>query len=765
MTVTKKFISAPYGMSDYGHTVPAPLLRRRFTVEDKALCATLYVTGLGYYRVFINGHELTRGHLSPYTANPDHFVYFDRYDIEEYLVSGENILGIILGNGIRNSLGGRNWHFNEARFRGAPQTGLVCAVTGHDGMQKVFEADTEFSCHTSPILFDDLRLGEIYDAGLECETDGWLLPGYDDSAWDPAIPSEMPRGEQRICSAPPIRARRVLAPVKIWREDDAFIYDFGQNGAGIITLRTSAEKGRRIVVDFAEYLMDGRFYNDTIRIVDPGDSRLPYGWQTVEYTARGGGAEYTPSFTYFGFRYARVRGITADEAVPELLTYTLMSTEMRIRGDFVCSDGVANALQRMTREATLSNMLHIPTDCPHREKNGWTADAALSSVHILMNLEADEMLTEWMRSVAASLNMEGAMPGLVPAAADSSYDAWNGPAWDSVLVELPYRLWELRSDIRAARIAAGAMLRYVTYTLGMRDSDGLVGIGLGDWCAPHEPIKAPLRFTDTVMCYDICRKAAILYRVMNMDEEADFCYSAAQDYLSALRRCMIDHDTCTAAGCCQTSQGMAIYYGIFTEAEIPMAVDVLIRLVAEADEHIDCGVLGARVLFRVLTEYGHVDTAWRILTQPDAPSYGEWVARGDTTLAEDFNSSSQRINSRNHHFLGDISAWFIDSVCGIRINPGLDCKLRRYGGAGYRAIPDGSCEVDIVPHIPECLNSAEAYHETPGGTVRVRLQRDMVGDVSSIRMEVTADGDLRGRVFPPMGYSFDGCRSYPLRSG
>ncbi len=764
MTITRKFISAPYGMSDYGHTVPAPLLRRCFTADGAVQSAVLTVTGLGYYRIFVNGHELTRSHLSPYTSNLDHIVYFDRYDIGEYLVRGENVIGIVLGNGLRNSVGGRSWGFNEARFRGAPQAGLVCSITC-GGETHTFEADSNFRCHTSPILFDDLRLGEIYDARLEDEVRGWLLPGFDDSLWDAAVMSDMPRGEQRICKSPPIVPRGELPPVKIWREENAYIYDFGQNGAGLITLHTSAESGRRIVVDFAEYLMNGKFYNETIRVVDPVECRLPYGWQTVEYTCRGGESEYTPSFTYFGFRYARVRGITEAEAVPELLTYTLMSTRMRTRGGFTSDDPTARALQRMTREATLSNMLHIPTDCPHREKNGWTADAAMSAVHILLNLEADEMLTEWMRSVALSLNSEGAMPGLVPATADISYDAWNGPGWDAVLTELPYRLWELRSDIRAARIASGAMIRYVAYTLGRRDPDGLVGIGLGDWCAPHEPIKSPLRFTDTVMCYDISRKAAMLYRAMDMEPQSKFCRDAADGYLTALREHMINHDRCIAAGDCQTSQAMAIYYGIFTDDEVPRAVDALLRQISEANDHIDCGVLGARVLFRVLTEHGQVDTAWRVLTQPTAPSYGEWVARGETTLVEDFNGPDQRINSRNHHFLGDISAWFIDSICGIRVNPGLKQALDRGDSAVYRVIPDGACEVDIAPHLPECLNTAEAYHETQGGTVKVRLWREMFGDLRSIRMEVTVDGDLRGRVFPPAGYTFDGCGSYPLREG
>lgn len=741
--ITRKFISAGASMSDFGSLVPAPLLRRSFNLDSVPESAALTITGVGFYRLFINGREVTRGHMSPYISNPDHFLYFDRYDIGQYLRKGENVLGVMLGAGIRNCIGGLGWGFTEARYRGAPVTAMKLEAGEYS-----FEADERFRCHSSPILFDDMRIGEIYDARLEDETEGWTLPGFDDSGWHAALPTEMLRGEQRIADVPPITVRGKLSPVKIWREDDSFIYDFGQNGAGLVTLRTDAEAGRHIVVDFAEILVNGRFYNDTIAFSD--DERLPYHRQTLDYTASGRtGQEYTPSFTYYGFRYARVRGIKESEATDSLLEYSLMSSRMAERGDFVCSDSTLTSLQRMTRESDLSNLFHIPTDCPHREKNGWTADAALSAVHMLTNLDVDELLTEWSRNVSASLRYDGAMPGIVPAA-DWGYDEWNGPAWDSALVEVPYQLWRLRGDMRAARYAAPAMMRYVAYTMTRRDERGLVHFGLGDWSAPHTPFKAPLELTDSVTCCDISEKAAALYRAMNMREAAEWCDAVAASYREAVREHLICHESATAAGRCQTSQAMALYYGMFTEDEREAATNVLLELINEADGHLDCGVLGARVIFRVLAESGYVDTAYRMIVRPDAPSYGNWVVRGDTTLAEEFGAEGDRINSRNHHFFGDISAWMIDTVCGIRVNPRLE----------------GADTVDVVPHLPEELSWAEAYHILPVGRVEVKLCRK--GDM--IILSVTAPDSAQGRIIAPDGYAFgDGshekllsCRSWEL---
>ncbi len=754
---TKNFIESGFGMSEYFDLVPAPMFRKAFYVDGVPVSAKLKLTGLGYYRAFVNGVEITRGLLSPYTSNIDHLVYFDDYDIAPYLRSGENVLAVTVGNGMRNCLGGRNWRLNKARFRGAPIMACVCTITDGAGDVTTFEADESFRTHKSPILYDDLRIGEVYDARLEAETEGWMLPGYDDSAWSCAVMAEMPRGEQRVSISPPIKPRGVLTPVKIWEEEGTFVYDFGQNGAGLITLHTDAEAGRRIVVEFAEYLMDGRFYNDTIMSIGE-NSGLPHRAQTADYTSKGGTQVYTPSFCYEGFRYAKVHGITKEEATPERLTFTLMNTELHERGSFHCSDPVLNELQRITREASLSNMHHIPTDCPHREKNGWTADAALSMVHLLLNLDIDDMFTEWMRSVAANMNDKGALTGLIPAA-DWGYDSWNGPAWDAVLFEVPFRLWQYRDDRRAMKIAAPAMFRYVAYTLGRRDERGLVAIGLGDWCAPHDNIKSPLAFTDTVMCYDVSRKAAAMYDELGSPELATFCRGAAEGYLCALREHMIDHKRAVAAGDCQTSQAMAIYYGIFEKHEIPQAVRELKRQIKETDGHLDTGVLGVRVLFRVLAEHGLMDLAYEMMIRPDAPSYGNMVARGETTLVEDFNEKGERINSRNHHFLGDISAWFIECICGIKINPGLERGLA--GRESYVRV--GADTVEISPNLPTALTHAEAHHDTPYGRVSVKLWRD--GKTGVVNMELTAPEEMTGRVIAPAGFHFDGFGEAKLVSG
>lgn len=747
---TRKFISSGFGVSEFNAFVNAPCLRHKFDLEKAPDTASLKITGIGFYRLFVNGNEITRGHLSPYIADPDHYVYFDGYDLAPYLTAGENVIGIILGAGLRNCVAG-NWGFQESLNRGEPMCALVCDITT-DGEKVTFEADCGFVAHKSPIIMNDIRLGEFYDARLEADIEGWTLPGFDDSSWTPVRRADPPRGEHRMTEVQPIKVRKTLSPVKIWPEDDAFIFDFGQNGAGLLNIHTFAEAGREISVEFADLVKDGRFYNDCISYITVNTESGRSG-QLLRYTAKGGEQHYKASFTYEGFRYVKVHGITAEEAKPELLTFDLMCSSVRERGNFTSSDEVLNTLQRITREASYSNLFHVITDCPQREKNGWTADVAVSSVHMLLNLETEDVLREWHRTACAMMNRDGVMPGLVPTATGQFYEWWNGPAWDAALTELPYRLLELRSDSRAARTAFPVLFRYIAYTLTRRDPKGLVHIGLGDWVAPHDPIKAPLELTDTITCYDICRKSALIYDSLGAPELVRFCLDAARGYRDAVRLHLIDHENCIAAGNCQTSQAMAIYYGMFTEEEKPLAVKQLVKMIEDNDWHHDCGVLGIRVLFRVLTEAGHVDVAHRVMVQPTAPSYGEMVARGETTLVEDFNSADQRINSRNHHFLGDISAWFIDSICGIKVNPEMEVALRGVVDSGKVSYYRGATRVDVRPALPQCMDFAEAYHEMPSGKVTVRLERVRE---DWIRVTTNIEGDIDGQLYAPMGYKFDG---------
>ena len=758
MKLSRRFISAGTEMCELTKNVPAPYLRRTLTLSKEIEKAELSVCGLGFYRFWLNGTELTRGHMSPYISNPDDIMDYDVYDLTEHLSDGKNILGFQLGNGMQNAFGGYVWDFEQAAWRSAPKLAVCLAVTYQDGTKEEIEADGRFVCAPSPVQYDDIRQGEIYDANKEIP--GWNLPDFDDSAWTPAISAETPRGKSVVCAARPIVRTEELTGTMLGKRtihyaesdivDEGYLYLFKENRAGICRLKIKGNPGQRVGMIFGEYISnDGRIYMDNIRFVRPEYYKLPLYIQKDEYICRGEGVEtWEPAFTYHGFRYVLVTGITEEQASDDLLTYVVMNTELPERGGFSCSDETLNRLQRMVRVATLANFYHFPTDCPHREKNGWTADAALSTEHALLNLDPAPNYYEWMRHIRASMDERGAIPGIIPTGG-WGFKWGNGPAWDKILVTLPYYVYRYRGDKAIVEESLGALLRYVNYLTTRRDERGLIAIGLGDWCAPNG-VRSPLEFTDSVISMDICEKTAFLFEQCGKPEQAAFCHTVADEFRDAVRKHLIDWNTMTAVGTgtptpgSQTSQAMAIFYNVFTEEEKPTAFRVLLAKIHENNDHLDTGVLGARVIFHVLTAFGESDLAYKIIVDPTAPSYGNFVARGETSLPESFGEEREyapgrlSVDSRNHHFFGDVSGWFIKGICGINYNP-TAADLH---------------EIVIAPHFLTALTHAEGFHITPFGKVSVSWARNEDGTVT---LKVEVPEELNGTIIFDRGWTCAEC--------
>ncbi len=746
---SKKFICAGYDYTTYTNHIPAPYFRKSFIIYDKPEKCTVTLTGLGFYDVYINGRKITKGLLAPYISNPDDIVYYDEYDITDYVAEGKNVLGIHLGNGMQNALGGQIWDFDIASFRGAPRTAFCIEITNKGGSVDRIEADRTVKTAPSPVLFDDLRCGCHYDARKEIKD--WSQIKYVDDFWNDAELAETPRGEARLCEADPIIPLRHISPVSIrkitekqyvprgdvakeanprpTKEKNGYLFDFGVNTAGIVRLKISGERGRQIDLQYGEYIdNDGYFNNSNIDFYPDG-----YAQRDI-YILKGEGEEiFEPVFTYHGFRYCVVYGITEEEATESLLTYIVCSSSLDELGNFRCSDVVANKLQAMTRNSDLSNFYYFPTDCPHREKNGWTGDAALSSEHILMNLKADTSYEEWLRNIRKAQKEDGSLPGIVPTGG-WGFNWGNGPAWDAALTYIPYYSYILRGNKKIIAENAVAIFRYCEYISRKRNGKGLLEFGLGDWC-PVTTVKSPLVFTDSVTCMSILKKASVIFDALSLQLQKDFADKLYNEIREAVRKHLIDFGTMTAIGNCQTSQAMAIYYDVFTEGEKPEAFKKLLNIIKKNNEHIDTGILGARVLFRVLADFGEGDLAYHIITRPDYPSYGNFVERGLTSLPEDFKRADEFPCSLNHHMFGDISAWFIEYIGGIKVNPYLT----------------DSKEVNISPVFIKKLTSATAFYKTTGGAVSVKWERTNSG----IKLIISADDEVHGTIILPDGFTFE----------
>ena len=700
------FITATNDYNTLEKSVPAPYLRKSFMC-DNATEGTLAIAACGFYELFLNGKKITKGMLAPYISNTDDYIYYDEYKVS--LEYGENVIGIVLGNGLQNNPGGYVWDFDKAPFRSAPKVALNLAYKNAENEYVVIKSDESFKTHSSPILADDYRFGETYDANLEIM--GWNERNFDDSNWNFAMSTTAPNGEIKLCEAEPIVIETEITPIDIIKDEDGYIYDFGISNAGVCRLKINGVKGQKIVLQHTDLLKDGKFQVENVWFVRDYWERDKHIVHKDTYICKGKNNEtYTPTFTYHGFRYVKVTGITPEQATKDLLTFVVFHSDLKSRGSFNCSNETVNKLQEMTRRSDLSNFHYFPTDCPQREKNGWTADAALSCEQMLLNFSPENSFKEWMHSIIKAQSSDGVMPGIIPTAG-WGYDALNGPAWDSVLFYLPYFTYIYRGDTAMIAEAAEAFIKYFKYLETRKDEKGLLNFGLGDWChvgrhSPEVIPKAPLIVTDSVISMDLANKAAFMFDVVGLNEYKSYAENFASDLRIKIRENLIDFSTMTVFGECQSCQAIGLFYGIFEPEEENAAFEKLLALISAADDHIDLGVLGGRVIFHVLSKFGYSDLAFKMITRPDYPSYGNWIKRGATTLWENFDPDF--VDSPNHHFWGDISAWFIKVLGGININP----------------TGTNPSELVINPHFIDALDFVEASHILPQGEVAVFWKRN-----------------------------------------
>ena len=745
MDFPQAFISAGAEYADIGHFVPAPFFRKKFTAE-KTETVEIIIGATGFYRLFLNGKDITKGFLAPYISNPDDIVYYDRYDVSGLINEGENIIAVLLGNGLQNNSGGAIWDFDKAPWRGAPSFVLRLNMTDSDGNTTAIESDKSFKVCDSPILFDDYRCGEYYDARLEISD--FHTANFDDSDFKNAVNTSAPRGEKRLCTADPVRIYGELKPVSVTRAENGWLYDFGENNTGVCRLSVNAKAGQKITLRYGEWLKDGKLCLDNIRFAQQSDLQKDF-VQKSEYICKDGNQTHTPSFIYNGFRYVLAEGITEEQANANLLTYLKISSLPDCAGEFTCSDEIINKIQEATVRSDISNFNYFPTDCPQREKNGWTADASLSAEQMLLNLYPEKCYKEWMRSIYKALNDNGQLPGIIPTGG-WGYHWGNGPAWDNVIINLPYFTYIYRGDKEILEELSTPLMRYLNYLFSRLDKDGIMEIGLGDWCPPgvkEDAFKTPLAVTDTILTYDIAVKSAFVYEVLGQQPQRQFALALAERVKTAFREKLLNKETGEIKGGTQTGQAMAIYYGMLTVEEKPKALKLLIKYIADEDGHFYTGVLGGRVIYRVLAENGHVDLAYNMIVRPDYPSYGNWIKRGATTLWEGFYPEGGRVLSLNHHFWGDISAWFYTYLAGIKINPtGRDVT-----------------NLDIAPLFPEKLRNVSAHYDTPNGKIAIKWERT---NKNSFILKITAAKKLHGKILLPEGFTFeDGTHEAELKSG
>ncbi len=723
----EKFIKATNEYTDKNKSVSAPYIRKTFELDFAPTGARLYIVASGFYELYVNGKNITKGYIAPYISNPEQILFYDEYNVAEHLCAGKNAIGIILGNGFANQTV-TSWNYDKATCR-APLCFSLELEASCGSYTFRLASDESFKTHPSHIVYDMYRYGTHVDARLA--KDGWSTAEFDDLSWQNAMLATPPKGKIEKCTASPITKICELKPVKISKQENicylktafhggrdipitkvsGYLFDFGKSTSGVCRLKINGERGQKVTLRHGERLSDdGSFNINSIYTLKEDYGEYIHLLGADVYTLSGEGEEvFIPPFTYHGFRYVFVEGITEEQATEELLTSLVISSACKRRADFSCSDEVINTLYRMGINADISNFHYFPTDCPHREKNGWTGDISVSAEQLLLHFDCSEDLRAWLKVLAASQRRDGALPGIAPTTG-WGFDWGNGPMWDSAAVTVPYYIYKYDGRTDVLYECADMIYAYLKYISSRRDDNGLVAIGLGDWCQPRgdgEQIASPLVLTDSITVYDIAKKSELIFGVICDDEKRVYASRLADEMRSAIRDNLIDFDTMTALGNCQTSETLIISHGILNDNEIPLAYSRLLDFIKEKDEHLATGMIGLRFIFDVLIDGGDVDLALRMICRSDEPSYGSMIARGATALCESLAENGLN-ESENHHFLGDIIRIFHSRIAGLRVNPTLS---------------DPS-SVTFSPVIPSGLDHVEGEYVFPSGKASFGWRRE-----------------------------------------
>jgi len=698
---------------------PSPMLRKTFPVDKTIARATAYICGLGYFELQLNGSKVGDEVLDPTWTRYDLHADYLTFDVTTNLIAGENAIGVQLANGYYNQWTGDAWNTSTAPWRALPQLLFQLNIQYTDGTSNLVVSDSSWKAATGPLLLDTTRLGEVYDSRLE--KPGWATATYDDSSWTNAILREGIAGSLFAPDAEPIKVFQDVPPARIipvTGQSGVYTFDFGQNLVGWGQLNVTGPAGTSVSMIYGEKTnSDGSVNQDNINVY----VTLQNYFQTDTYILKGSGLEtYQPRFTYHGFRYAEVKGLPAAPTTNTLVAQ-VVHTALDPAGNFLCSNDLLNRIETNTLWSYLGNFVGIPTDCPTREKNGWTGDAQLACEIGLTHFHPEAAYTRWLKEFRPAQESSGELSGVFP---NAIWGYGEGPAWESAYLIIPWFVYQHCGDVAILTNNYAGMKAYVDYEASVA-SDNIVSYGLGDW----EPASTvtPADVTDTGYYYQGALIVAQTAALMGNTSDSVLYSNLASQINASFNISFYDAATSHYAGGTQTAQSCALYEGLVPSVHISAVADALAASVQQNNNIIDTGILGSKYLLRALCDNGHASTALALATQTAYPSWGYQVLEGATTLWETWCGCGA-IDSLNHIMFGDISAWFIEYGGGIRP-----------GSPGYQS-------VIIKPDLMNGLAWAQATHESPYGTISSAWQVNGL----AANLNITIPPGATAKVYLPM---------------
>ena len=681
---------------------PAPLLRKDFTVKGKVRRATAYVCGLGYHELYVNGQRISDEVLAPAPTTYDMRALYVVRDVTAQLHDGSNCVGLWLGNGFY----GNNLALGGGLAYGPPLARAVLYLDYEDGRHETLGTDASWQTALSPIRFDNVYWGETFDARQA--RPGWSEPGHPSEGWTPAaVVSQPPTKRLVVEDLPPIRRLETWTPTAVTPgKNGHWILDFGRNFAGWVRLRDlPTATGQRISLRFAEVLSpDGTE-------VDP---RSTGGFATGAdqqeiYVADGTPATWEPRFTYHGFRYAEIDGLTQPPSARQFEAVRV-ATDLPSAGTFTSADPGLNRIYDTSLWTIRNNVHGLPEDCPHREKCAWLGDAHATGETFLFSLAGERFWTKFCDDEESTLGKERMRvdktqepPGL-PAniALGKRLCQAARVDWGAAMVLVPWYLYVYDGNTDVATRQYGHMKDWIEY-VETRKRDGLVEDGYGDWCPPgsNKLIDTPVNFTSTALQAACAQIMSRLAPVVGHPEDTPAYERIARETRAALIAKFLQPDGGYST---QTENAVALRFGLYPDGAKPKVEAALQHAVFARQNHYGTGIHGSRWLYTGLADAGQADLALQMMRQPDYPSYANTLAQGFTTWPEVTLPTAEKSaaeGSLSHPMQSGFAAFFHEALLGIRPDPAVP---------GFR-------HAFLRPEGFAHLAAASGTHRTPYGEI------------------------------------------------
>lgn len=696
----------------------ARYLRKEFVNVSTVKRATVYISGLGMYELFINGKKIGDQVLAPNPTDYRKSFFYNTHDVTAAIKKGKNAIATVLGNG-RFFTMRQNYKTQKHNTFGYPKLLLQLEIEYTDGGKKIVVSDESWKLNVDgPIRTNNEYDGEEYDATKEFT--GWTTIGFNDGKWMQPELVEAPKGKITAQMSEPMKVMQTITPASIKPiSGGKYIIDMGQNFAGWIQMRLNGQRGQQVKLRFAESLqLNGELFTANLR-----DAKV-----TDIYTIRGIKAKFPfeswevwkPSFVYHGFRYVEVSGFPG---IPTLNNFSgkLVYDALETTGSFETSNQTINSVYRNAWWGIASNYKGMPVDCPQRnERQPWLGDRVIGAQGESFMFDNAKLYAKWMDDIEQSQTAEGAIPDVAPA-------FWNyysdDVTWPAAFITISNNLYNQFGDVKPIQKNYAAMKKWMWY---MRDKY-LVNYIMtkdkyGDWCVPPETLelihaKDPARLTDgkliaTAYYYKLLSFMQRFAKLTGNPAEVKEYAVLGDSIRNAFQKTFYNEAEKYYSNNTVTANLLPLYFGICPDSlKEKVFENIYHKIHVESNDHTTTGLIGTQYLFRGLTDYNNTNLAFTLASNTTYPSYGYMVANGATTIWElwNGNTADPNMNSQNHvMMLGDLITWFYENLAGIRTDK---------EAVGFK-------KITMKPSLPDELQFVNASYKSAYGLIKSNWKKN-----------------------------------------